>query len=425
MIFFWALIYNIVFIPVAYVGYYLAFLFNDKIRKGVYGRRQTNRELKLYREKHPNNKTILVHSASLGEFEQAKPVIRGLKALRPDIDIIASFASPSGFENADRLDEVSLFIYLPIDTLVRTDRFLTTLKPEKIIFVTYELWPNMIINALRYNISTYLMSARIRKDSLKWLPIIRTFFSEIYRCLDHIYAVSEEDSKSMKNLVGSVDVKVLNLGDTRYDQVVQRAEKNINGKVPQIYDEGFVFVGGSIWPQDVEKLLPALIKIMREEKQFKVILAPHEPSQYALEMLETRFIRAGYKTKRLSNLKEGPADERVILVDKVGVLAEIYHYCDAAFVGGSFRKSIHNVMEPAVAGIPVFFGPIYHNSREAESLIEKGGAKSHEETEGFYKSIKEIINNPAEYKKMAESARGVIIENLGASAKTVKEILEL
>src|SRR6056297_503425 len=217
--------------PVAYIGYYVDFLFNKKIRRGIYGRRKTNRELKGYREKFPNRKVILVHSASLGEFEQAKPVIRGLKALRPDIDIVASFASPSGYDNADRIEEVALFIYLPIDTLNRTNKFLTTLQPEKIIFVTYELWPNLVINALRYDIQTYLMSARVRKNSMKLLPVIRTFFSEIYRCLDHIYAVSEEDSKTMENLVGTVDVKVLNLGDTRYDQVVQRAERNINGMV--------------------------------------------------------------------------------------------------------------------------------------------------------------------------------------------------
>ena len=424
MIFFWGLMYNIVFIPLAYIGYYIAFLFNEKIRKGVYGRRQTNRELILYREQNPNKKVILVHSASLGEFEQAKPVIRGLKALRPDIDIIASFASPSGYENADRLEEVSLFIYLPIDTLIRTDKFLSTLKPEKIIFVTYELWPNLVINALRYKIPTYLMSARIRKKSLKWLPIIRTFFSEIYRCLDHIYAVSEEDSKSMKKLVGTVDVKVLNLGDTRYDQVVQRAERNINGKVPQVYEDGFVFVGGSVWPQDVEQLLPALIEIMKEEKQVKTIIAPHEPSSYALEMLETRFLNAGFETMRLSSLQNMDKARRVLLVDKVGVLAEIYHQCDAAFVGGSFRKSIHYVMEPAVVGIPIFFGPIYHNSREAECLIEKGGAKTCQDSQELYESIRKVVRDFEVYKKMADSARKVIIENLGASARTVKEILE-
>ncbi len=424
MIFFWGLMYNIVFIPLAYIGYYIAFLFNEKIRKGVYGRRETNRELKIYREKNPNKKVFLVHSASLGEFEQAKPVIRGLKALRPDIDIIASFASPSGYENADRLDEVAQFIYLPIDTLVRTNIFLSTLKPDKIIFVTYELWPNLVINALRYKIPTYLMSARIRKDSLKWLPIIRTFFSEIYRCLDHIYAVSQEDSQSMKKLVGTVDVKVLNLGDTRYDQVVQRAERNINGKVPRIFKQGFVFVGGSIWPQDVEQLLPAVIKIMHEKEEFKVIMAPHEPSNYALEMLETKFKNAGFDSLRLSRFGNTAPHCRAVLVDKVGVLAEIYHHCDAAFIGGSFRKSIHNVMEPAVAGIPVFFGPIYHNSREAESLIERGGAKSCQNASQLYSEISTVIEDKEAYQKMAHSARKVIVENMGASARTVKEILE-
>jgi 3-deoxy-D-manno-octulosonic-acid transferase len=228
----------------------------------------------------------------------------------------------------------------------------------------------------------------------------------------------------MKNLVGTVDVKVLNLGDTRYDQVVQRAERKMNGKVHKLFENGFVFLGGSVWPQDVEKLLPALMKLMKEKDSLKIIMAPHEPSSYALEMLETEFRGAGFTTERLTGLKGSLASSRVILVDTVGVLPELYHHCDAAFVGGSFRKSIHNVMEPAVAGVPIFFGPIYHNSREAESLIEKGGAKSCQTSAELYNSIKNILENKKLYDRMASSARNVIIKNLGASARTVKEILE-
>lgn len=424
MIFFWLLIYNILIVPLGYIGYYIVSFFDEKIKIGKIGRKITNRKINWFRRKKPDKEVYLIHSASLGEYEQAKPVIRGLKTLRPDIEIVCSFTSPSGYENADKLEEVSLFVYLPIDTLRRIDAFLTKLRPSKIIFVSYELWPNLIMKANRYEISTYLMSARIRKDSLKWLPIIRTFFSEIYRNLDHIYAVTQEDKETVARLTGSKQVKVLALGDTRYDQVIQRSEKKVEEKVPSIFETGFVFVAGSIWPQDAEKLLPALFRLMKEKNDLKLILAPHEPSDYAIEMLETQAEKQNLTYKRLTELNEAPIDEKILLVDKIGVLAEIYHQTKAAFVGGSFRDSIHNVMEPAVAGIPVFFGPVYHNSREAENLVEQGGAVSCETSQELYRNIKRVIEDEQVYNKMSRSARKVIVDNLGASMKTVKQILE-
>jgi 3-deoxy-D-manno-octulosonic-acid transferase len=421
---FWLVIYNTIFIPVVYAGLMVLSQFNAKIKEGMLGRKSLWLSLQKFRMRFPNRTVYLIHSASLGEFEQAKPVIRGLKALRPDILIVASFTSPSGFRNAERIPEVDLFIYLPIDTLLQTRRFVQKLRPAKMIFVTYELWPNLIFNAGRHHIKTYLISARIRPGSSKLKPVIRTFFADLYRSLDYIYAISEEHKQSVLKLIGSVKITVLNLGDTRYDQVIERSKLLANKMIPKIFTGGFVFIGGSIWPQDARPLLPALYHSLEEFPQLKIIIAPHEPNEYALEMLEDDFRTHGFNTLRYSQLKGAAAVNRVVLIDRIGILAELYHQSHIAFVGGSFRGSIHNVMEPAVAGLPVLFGPTYHNSQEAELLVRSGGGLVCKDESGIYKVMHQMLTNSNDYQKAARASRQVIMENMGASARTVKEILE-
>jgi 3-deoxy-D-manno-octulosonic-acid transferase len=424
MEFFWAILYNILFIPPAFIGLHFAALFNLKIRKGIIGRRQSWKDLERFRKKHPNQELFLVHSASLGEFEQAKPVIRGLKTLRPDILIVASFTSPSGYEHAVRIPEADLFIYLPLDTLIRIRRFIQKLKPSKMIFVSYELWPNLILNALRYRIPTYLISARINQRSLKWKPVIRNFFTSLYRSLNYIYAVSDADRLSVQKLMGNVHITLLTLGDTRYDQVIQRARQQIHKTLPKLFENGFTFIAGSVWPQDIRHLLPALIKALKHFPDLKVVIAPHEPNSYVLEMLEDNFTQLGVAVARLTDFQRTTGPVQVILVDRVGILAELYHQCQLAFIGGSFRSAIHNVMEPAVAGIPILFGPLYHNSHEAEMLLTEGGAFCCPDQDCLYDKIVELMGDSKVHQQASESARQVILQNLGASARTVKEILE-
>ncbi|MCG2716057.1 MAG: hypothetical protein L6422_07210, partial [Candidatus Marinimicrobia bacterium] len=244
MTIFWIIIYNIIFVPLAFLALQILALFNDKIKEGIKGRKITWYDLKRFRQKHPNKPVFLIHSASLGEFEQAKPVIRGLNAVRPDVLIVASFTSPSGFSHAERMSEVDLMIYLPFDSFLGTRRFIQKLKPQKIIFVTYELWPNLILNAKRHHVPTYLMSARIRQKSTKFSPLVCGFFRELYRSLDYIFAISEKDRLSVEKLIGSVQIKLMTLGDTRYDQVIERARCRMTNHIPRLFNEDFVFIIG-------------------------------------------------------------------------------------------------------------------------------------------------------------------------------------
>lgn len=422
MIKFWFFIYNLLIVPVTFSSVQVLSLFNNKIRRGVTGRKASWYRLKRFRQKYPDQEVFLIHSASLGEFEQAKPVIRGLKTIRPDVTIIASFTSPSGFEHAEKMPEVSLMIYLPFDTYFRTRRFMQILKPKKIIFVTYELWPNLIMNAKRHHIPSYLMSARIRRNSSKFLPFVSGFFKELYRLLDYIFAVSEEDKNSVYQLIGSVPIGVLNLGDTRYDQVIERARMTV--QIPKIFDRRFIMVAGSIWPQDARHLVPVIRQLHQRYPDIAYIIAPHEPNDYALESFEDQFSGNGLSVCRYTHTRHFPVNETIVLIDKIGILAELYHQAQLAFVGGGFRGSVHNVMEPAVAGIPVIFGPAYHNSREAEQLVKTGGGFTCGDAPSLYMLISKLIEDEPFYLRASQSAQQVILDNLGASARTVKAILE-
>jgi len=420
----WLIIYNAIAVPLGLAVIYLGSLFNEKIRTGLRGRRASWLEINRFHQRHHGREVIIIHSASLGEYEQAKPVIRGLKTLRPDYLIVATFTSPSGFTHAERLPEVELQLYLPMDTYFRMRLFLQKMRPAKLIFVTYELWPNLIFNAIRHHVPTYLMSARIRENSLKWRPLIRSFFADLYRSLNHIYAISENDRRALQKLIGSVPIKVLNLGDTRYDQVIQRARDRIRLTLPTLLPQRLVLIAGSIWPQDARHLIPAGLRLMHHFPQFAMIIAPHEPTAYALEMFEDSFRHENIREVRLSAWQAARPELQVVLVDRVGILAELYHQSQIAFIGGSFRGSIHNVMEPAVAGIPVLFGPTYHNSREAGLLLQEKGGVCCPDADALYRIIARLITDPSFYAQTASAARGVIIRNLGAAARTVKEILE-
>ena len=425
MIYFWIVVYNVFIVPLAVIGFYLMGIFNMKIREGIKGRLRSKKELlNFVRSRRNRRELFIVHSASLGEFEQAKPVIRGLKALRPDILIVASFTSPSGYKNAERMEEVDLYTYLPLDVFFWVKVFLQKLKPAKIVFVSYELWPNLLFLARRYRISTYIISARLRNADFKSRPIVRSIVRGLYELVDNIYTVSETDEHAFKKRLGINKVEVLTLGDTRYDQVLQRAKEHIKFRVKRVFDEGFAFIAGSVWPQDVRHLLPALKRAMERFEDLKIIIAPHEPTQYAIEALRDYFEQYGYQVDLYSKLSE-VSSRRVVVVDVVGILAELYHQSRIAFVGGSFRGSVHNVMEPAVAGNPVVVGPYYKNSREAELLIEEGGAFPCRDREEIFEILVHLKEDEKFYREASEASRRVIVRNLGASARTVKEILGL
>lgn len=418
----WTCLYNIFVIPIGVFFYNIFSVFSKKMRDGVRGRRATFSVIKNLRQLYPGRELILLHSASLGEYEQVKPVVKGLKKVREDLITVVSFTSPSGYENADKIPEVDLYIYLPFDFKSRMRRFLKLLRPSKIIFVTYELWPNFIAVAKEKRIATYLISARIRKGSHKWRFYIKSYFANLYNTLDYIFTVSESDKTELIRCTGNQKGNIETLGDTRYDQVIERAELRENKNIPKVFDDGFVFTAGSVWEQDLEIIMTPLVQLLKSDDKIRLIIAPHETDSLHVKPIVNSFRKQGIQVCRYSKMRNR-SDERVLIVDRIGVLAELYHQSNIAFVGGSFKGAIHNVMEPAVAGIPVIFGPMYHNSREAEKLIESEGGFCCENSFDFHVLAERLISNETEYKKAAAAAREVIFKNRGAAQKTVDRIL--
>ncbi len=213
------------------------------------------------------------------------------------------------------------------------------------------------------------------------------------------------------------------MGDPRYDQVIQRAEIRSDKNIPKFFDQGFIISAGSVWEQDLEVITKPLIDLVKSRDKVRLIVDPHETYDSHVNPIKLEFENSGITTTRYSEIK-GKCNSQVLIVDRIGVLAELYHQSDMAFVGGSFKKAIHNVMEPAIAGIPVLFGPYYHNSREAQQLIRMEGGFSVKTSEEFAGIVKDLMDNNKKYIKVADASKNVIHSNKGAGQRIVEQILK-
>ena len=386
----WQFLYNYLFLPIFYLLIIFAALFNGKIKKGIKGRRGIFEDLALKSKSlNKSRKTIWFHSSSYGEFEQAKPIIEQLRN-ESDINIVVSFFSPSGYVNSSNYPHADLITYLPFDTTTNAKRFIKIIQPNLALFMRYDIWPNHIWALREKDIPCFLVDATMRGNSLRKLPLMKSFHKTLFRDIKKILTVSEEDANGFRSFNCS-DEQLHVVGDTRFDRVHQRslAAKESNLIKQDILNQNKVFVAGSTWEQDEEVILPAFIKLAKFDESVILIIAPHEPTLLRLEKIEHEF--AGkISTIRFSHLNNF-SDERVIIVDSIGILLTLYTYADAAFVGGSFKQNIHNVLEAAVYGIPVLFGPKIDNSQEAKQLLEAKGGMLVKDKKEAYRRIRSLI----------------------------------
>jgi 3-deoxy-D-manno-octulosonic-acid transferase len=368
----WSLGYNIIFLPALYLLLRFAGLFNQKIKRGIAGRKNLFEELIANTNSiNRTGKLIWLHSASLGEFEQAKPIIEKLKKEK-NKNIIVTFFSPSGYENSRKYTYADIISYLPFDTKSNAQKFVDIVKPDLFVMMRYDIWPNLIWYLKKMNIPAFIVDATMRKDSNRNLPLIKSFHKALYKDVTKILTVSKNDAEAF-NLFDLNNKVVSVVGDTRFDRVYQKSLKAREKQLihPDILENKKVLVAGSTWEQDEEVMLRAFTKLAKYDKDVILIIAPHEPTLLHLEKIENEF--AGrLKTIRFSYLNDYTT-ERVIIVDSIGILLTLYTYADVAFVGGSFKQNIHNVLEAAVYGIPVMFGPNINGSQEAKELQERGG----------------------------------------------------
>ena len=416
---FWHHIYNWIAIPVFWMVFHSGSFFNGKIRRGIRGRAGLFDRLEEHVSRLKRKNRIWFHSSSLGEFEQAKPIIAALRKKFRNLDIIVTFFSPSGYEHSKNYKLADLIAYIPFDSASNARRFLDLIRPDAAVMVRYDVWPNHVWELKRRNIPTFIANATLRASSARlWWPL-KSFHRTVYQSLTSILTVSSEDADSFGQFqLQGTEVQVV--GETRYDQVWQRREEAKRKHLipPSLLNRRSVLVVGSSWEEDEEIVLPAFRKIHRHDQRTVMILVPHEPTVETIERLEVQIAYLGLRAIRFSDLNDF-SNEHVIIVDSVGILMALYQYADVAYVGGSFKQGIHNVLEPAVYGVPVVYGPKHENSREAIELAHREGGMIVRDQAEYYTVLHEMLANPKRRTKAGAAALGMVKEHMGATKRFI------
>ncbi len=421
---FWFIIYNAIVVPCLYIIINAAGWFDKKVKRGIIGRKRIFEELILNAAALDKSKRLIwFHSSSLGEFEQAKPIIEELKKNKA-INILITFFSPSGYENSRKYPYADLISYIPFDTFSNANRFITIVRPDLAIFMRYDYWPNMIWAMKSFKIPSFIVDATMKRNSSRKLLFAKNFHNILFRDMTKILTVSEADSNGFKEF-GCTDNMLRIVGDTRFDRVYRKSitAKERNLIKNEIIKNKKVFVAGSTWEMDEEVILPAFITLAKYDKDIIFIIAPHEPTLIHLEKIENEF-SGKMETIRFSFLNNYKG-ERVIIIDSIGILLTLYTYADAAFIGGSFKQGIHNVLEAAVYGVPVMFGPKIENSQEAQQLLLLGGGILIKNRPEAYRQMRNLFSDKNYRNSKGKICHQYVQKNLGATEKILKEIYEV
>lgn len=406
------LLYNF-FIQLYQFGIFVFSFFNPKAKAWIEGRKKDLPNLS-----HTKGTTIWIHCASLGEFEQGRPLIEALKTKEKTLQIVLSFFSPSGFETRKNYTYADVVCYLPMDSPENAKTFIQKYKPNLALFIKYEFWYHYLDQLQKQSIPTLLISASFRPNQVffKWYG---SFFKVMLKKFDHLFV---QDHRSVKLLQGIGINQVNKAGDTRVDRVFNIVKTARSIPTIQSFRNGnALLIAGSTWPKD-ETLLCALIN-NHLPLNWKVIIAPHqiqEPHLIALEkILELPYIRfSKLEQKRSFN----SSNHRVLIIDNIGMLSSIYQYGKIAYIGGGFGTGIHNLLEPIAHRLPVIFGPNYHKFMEAKKLIEtSGGFSIKSELELIH--IFQKLSSEEFYQQASKQASAYIESNRGAT-KVIVEFLE-
>jgi 3-deoxy-D-manno-octulosonic-acid transferase len=361
----------------------------------------------------PGDRTVWIHCASLGEFEQGRPVIEALKIRMPELKIVLTFFSPSGFEIRKNYPVADCISYLPADTPANASKFIKIVNPEFVIFVKYEFWNNYISNLYNKAIPIYLISGIFRPGQhfFKWYG---SFFRSMLKKFKRIF-VQDQLSFDLLSVIGIENISLA--GDTRFDRVVQITSAARD--IPQL--EKFrgtekLFLAGSSWKPDEEIIAQYINKF---PGRMKWVFAPHEIDKQNIDRLEKLFT---VSCARFSEFHETNPDARVLIIDNIGMLSSAYKYAYIAAVGGGFGKGIHNILEPACWGVPVIFGPNHNKFREAVDLKNAGGARSFASYNDFEMILDEWLTDIKLYSAAAVVAGEYVKRNTGATEIFIKEI---
>ena len=416
--------YNII-IYIYQLGVVIASLFNEKVRKMWHGEREAIRILK--EKVDPNARYVWFHAASLGEFEQGRPLMEQLRRDHPEYKILLTFFSPSGYEVRKNYEGADIICYLPLDTITNARRFLRTIRPVMAFFIKYEFWYNYLHILSHRGVPVYSVSSIFRPGQVFFRWYGRQY-ARVLRCFTRFY-VQNEVSRELLATIGITDVTVV--GDTRFDRVLQikaaakqlpvvEAFLGINGATPKPK----VFVAGSSWQPDEEIFIP----FFREHKDWKLIIAPHVIGEEHLQQIEK--LLTGRKVVRytavanspLSTLPSSLQDANVLIIDCFGLLSSIYGYADVTYVGGGFGVGIHNTLEAAVWDVPVIFGPNNERFQEAQGLKVCGGGQEIHNADDFHRIMQHFIDVPEVITEAGRQSGKFVEQMTGATAKILSDV---
>lgn len=390
-------------------------LFKPKARLWINGRKNLFSELKVFAKN--NQPTAWFHCASLGEFEQGRPLIEAFRDKHPDYRILLTFYSPSGFEVRKKYEFADYVCYLPADTRANAKRFVKLVEPDLVVFVKYEYWHNIMHEVIKRNIPLFALSANFRPGQYFFSWYGRRFLKNLKQ-ITHFF-VQNQNSAGL--LISNGITQVTVTGDTRFDRVKKIAEESVSLPLIEKFIKGRkdIIVAGSTWQAD--EIL--LVKLFNDNPgKYKLIIAPHEITETHLQSIESLFQGA---TARYSQARQDEvAGKQVLIIDGIGLLSKLYRYGRYAYIGGGFGVGIHNVPEAAVYGIPVIFGPNYRKFQEAVDMIGLGSAFSVNDYKELSKVFRHLSSDQKAWQHCADTSREYVIKQLGATAK-VLSMLEM
>ena len=405
------------------LGVAVCSLFSKKVRKMWKGERRAVRELR--QKVDPEAQYVWFHAASLGEFEQGRPLIEELRRRHPQYKILLTFFSPSGYEVRKDYPGADIVTYLPLDTIANARRFLRAIRPVMAFFIKYEFWYNYLHILKHRHVPVYSVSSIFRPGQVffRWYG---SEYGRVLRCFTHFF-VQNQVSKDLLAKLKITDVSIV--GDTRFDRVLQiKQQAKVLPVIEQFKSSGKVFVAGSSWLPDEEIFIPYFLK---EKPDWKLIIAPHKIDEDHLQQIEKllegrRVVRytemmkcQSPATNPQSPLTETPSEADVLIIDCFGLLSSIYRYADIAYVGGGFGVGIHNLPEAAVWGVPVFFGPNNQRFQEAQDLKECGGGVEIADYGDFRSKMEAFAGDPSKCEEAGRRAANYIKEKSGATEKVL------
>ncbi len=395
----------------------LASFRNPRAKKFLQGREGLYEKLRAQFQ-HNQAPVAWFHCASLGEFEQGRPVIEAFRSVYPEWKILVTFFSPSGYEVRKNYPGADFICYLPFDSNGNAVRFIDIVQPKLVFFIKYEFWYHYLRQLYQRKVPVLMISGIFRENQLffKWYG---GFYRDMLAYFQYFFLQNQESYLLLKKLgLDNLDVS----GDTRFDRVKSVAENPQKIEVAEIFSRNSkVMVLGSTWPVDMEKLLPV---INDNGIDLKYIIAPHNIGKEEITNLMKQI------NKPVARFSENPPDPekyQVLVIDNIGMLSSIYQYGMLAYVGGAFRHALHNTLEAAVYGIPVLFGEDESNRKfqEALNLVKAGGGFTFTDSSGFKMKLIELLESPEKYSKAATAAAAYVSENTGATGKILEYVKKL